>query len=89
MRKTIEDKEFLINVTYTANEINEILKWYINTSMPPIYKNYNLNDEKIADMVEEEAVKSLMFQGSNLLMNEYLQEAVLTFTSYIEDDENE
>ena len=87
MRKALEDKEFLVNVTYTAREINEIVKWYINTSMPPIYNNYNLNEEKIADMIEEEAVRTLMFEGSNLLMNEYLQEAIMTFTPYIDEEE--
>ncbi len=86
MRKALEDKEFLINITYTAREINEIVKWYINTSMPPIYKNYNLNDDEIADMIEEEAIKSLMYEGSNLLMNEYLQEAIVTFTLSDEEE---
>ena len=77
MRKSTEDKDFTIDITYTARELNEIVKWYINTSMPPIYKNYNLNDDIIADMIEEEAVKTLMYEGSNFLMSEYLNESVL------------
>ena len=86
MRKQIEDKEFFINITYTANEINEILKWYINTSMPPIYKNYNLNDDEIADMVEDEAIKTLIKLGSRKVMNEYLQQNIVVFTPDEADD---
>ena len=86
MRKSTEDKDFTIDITYTARELNEIVKWYINTSMPPIYKNYNLNDDIIADMIEEEAVKTLMYEGSNFLMSEYLNESILTF---IADEDNE
>ena len=37
-------------------------------------------------MIEEEAIKSLMYEGSNLLMNEYLQEAIVTFTLSDEEE---
>ena len=43
MKKAIEDRVFSIEVTYSAKDLNEISQWYINTVMPPIYKNYDLS----------------------------------------------
>jgi hypothetical protein len=80
MRKTTENKEFQINVTYTAQQINEIVSWYIETEMPPIYKNYNFEDDEVADMIEDLAIKTLLDVGSNQLMNEFLNELILSFT---------
>jgi hypothetical protein len=80
MRKSTEDKEFTIQITYTPKELNEISKWYINTVMPPIYKNYDLNNEENADMIEDEAVSALMKIGSNQVMTEYLHENIIIFT---------
>ena len=81
MRKLIEDKEFIIEITYSPKELNEISKWYINTSMPPIYKNYDLNKNEVANMIEEEAVKTLMKLGSHKIMSDYLQQKIVVFTS--------
>jgi hypothetical protein len=86
MRNVIENKEFQINVTYTAKEINEIVEWYIETKMPPIYKNYNFEDEEVADMIEDLAIKTLLDVGSNLIMNEYLNELILSFTAEGEEE---
>ena len=93
MRKATEDRVFTIEVTYTAKDLNEISKWYINTEMPPIYKNYDLNKPEIAEMIEEEAVTTLMRIGSNQVMSEYFQQIIL-FTpeeahDYIENIINE
>ena len=92
MRKSTEDKEFLIQITYSPKDLNEISRWYIKTAMPPIYKNYNLNDDEIADMIEEEAVKALMKIGSNKVMNEFLHENIIVFTpdeieEYLDEEE--
>ena len=86
MRKAIEDREFVIQITYSAQDLNEISKWYINTVMPPIYKNYDLNKDEIAEMIEEEAVKTLMDLSSNKIMTEYLQKNLVVFTP---DEEEE
>ena len=86
MRKAIEDREFVIQITYSAQDLNEISKWYINTVMPPIYKNYDLNKDEIAEMIEEEAVKTLMDLSSNKIMTEYLQNNLVVFTP---DEEEE
>ena len=59
MKKATEDRMFTIEVTYSAKDLNEISNWYINTVMPPIYKNYDLNKDEIAEMIEDEAVKTL------------------------------
>ena len=80
MRKSIEDKEFVIQITYSPKELNEISKWYVNTVMPPIYKNYDLNKDEYADMIEEEAVKTLMKVGSNQVMSDFLHENIIVFT---------
>ena len=77
MRKSIEDKEFVIQITYSPKELNEISKWYVNTVMPPIYKNYDLNKDEYADMIEEEAVKTLMKVGSNQVMSDFLHENII------------
>ena len=87
MRKSIEDKEFVIQITYSPKELNEISKWYVNTVMPPIYKNYDLNKDEIADMIEEEAVKTLMHLGSNQIMTEHLQDSIVVFTPDIYEEE--
>ena len=87
MRKLLEDKEFIIEITYSPKELNEISKWYINTVMPPIYKNYDLNNDEIADKIEEEAVKSLMKLGSHQLLSEYLKQNIVIFTSDIDEEE--
>ena len=86
MRKLIEDKEFVIQITYSPKELNEISKWYINTAMPPIYKNYDFNNDGIADMIEEEAVKTLMKIGSNKVMTEYLHKNIIAFTPEESED---
>ena len=87
MRKAIEDREFVIQITYSAQDLNEISKWYINTVMPPIYKNYDLNKDEIAEMIEEEAVKTLMDLSSNKIMDEHLQQNIVVFTSEIDEEE--
>ncbi len=87
MRKAIEDREFTIEITYSAQDLNEISKWYINTVMPPIYKNYDLKKNEIAEMIEEEAVKTLMHLGSNQVMNEYLHNSIVVFTPDIDEEE--
>ena len=86
MRKLLEDKEFIIEITYSPKELNEISKWYINTSMPPIYKNYDLNKNEVASMIEEEAVKTLMKIGSNKVMTEYLHKNIIAFTPEESED---
>ena len=80
MKKAIEDRVFSIEVTYSAKDLNEISQWYINTVMPPIYKNYDLNKTEVAEMIEEEAVTTLMQLGSNQVMTEYLQSHIVVFT---------
>jgi hypothetical protein len=85
MRNVIENKEFQINVTYTAKEINEIVAWYIETEMPPIYKNYNFEDDEVADMIEDLAIKTLLDVGSNQLINDFLNELILNFTASEEE----
>ena len=87
MRKAIEDREFVIQITYSAQDLNEISKWYINNAMPPIYKNYDLENEEIAGMIEEEAVKTLMKLGSHKIMDEHLQQNIVVFTP--DNDEEE
>ena len=87
MRKSIEDREFTIQITYTSKDLNEILKWYVNNAMPPIYKNYDLENEEIANMIEEEAVKTLMKLGSHKIMDEHLQQNIVVFTSEIDEEE--
>ena len=87
MKKAIEDRVFTIEITYSAKDLNEISKWYINTVMPPIYKNYDLNKDEIADMIEEEAVKTLMHLGSNQIMTEHLQDSIVVFTPDIYEEE--
>tara|TARA_B100000749_G_C18339627_1_gene428448 strand:- start:299 stop:562 length:264 start_codon:yes stop_codon:yes gene_type:complete len=87
MRKAIEDREFVIQITYSAQDLNEISKWYINNAMPPIYKNYDLENEEIAGMIEEEAVKTLMKLGSHKIMDEHLQQNIVVFTSEIDEEE--
>ena len=77
MRKTTEERTFTIEVTYSARDLNEICKWYINEEMPPIYSNYDLNKEENASMIEEEAVKTLMSIGSNQVMTEYFQNIII------------
>lgn len=86
MRKITEDKEFTIEITYTATELIEIVRWYMLNEMPPIYNNYDLENDDIADMIENEAVKTLLNIGSNQLMSDYLSELILTFTA---DEEEE
>ena len=87
MKKATEDRVFTIEITYSAKDLNEISKWYINTVMPPIYKNYDLNKDEIADMIEEEAVKTLMHLGSNQIMTEHLQDSIEVFTPDIYEEE--
>ena len=87
MRKITEDKEFTIEITYTATELIEIVRWYMLNEMPPIYNNYDLENDDIADMIENEAVKTLLNIGSNQLMSDYLSELILTFTA--DEEENE
>ena len=89
MRKPTEERIFTIEVTYSARDLNEICKWYIENEMPPIYNNYDLNKEDNASMIEEEAVKTLMNIGSNQVMTEYFQNIII-FTpeeaeEYIDD----
>ena len=86
MKKATEDRVFTIEITYSAKDLNEISKWYINTVMPPIYKNYDLNKDENAEMIEEEAVKTLMDLSSNKIMTEYLQNNLVVFTP---DEEEE
>tara|TARA_Y100000034_G_C6588789_1_gene255691 strand:- start:79 stop:366 length:288 start_codon:yes stop_codon:yes gene_type:complete len=85
MRKSTEERIFTIEVTYSAKDLNEICKWYINQEMPPIYSNYDLNKEENASMIEEEAVKTLMNVGSNQVMTEYFQNIII-FTPEEADD---
>ena len=87
MRKSIEDREFTIQITYTSKDLNEILKWYVNTAMPPIYKNYDLENEEIANKIEEEAVKTLIKLGSQQIITEHLQQNIVVFTP--DNDEEE
>ena len=89
MRNPTEERIFTIEVTYSARDLNEICKWYIENEMPPIYNNYDLNKEDNASMIEEEAVKTLMNIGSNQVMTEYFQNIII-FTpeeaeEYIDD----
>ena len=89
MRKPTEERIFTNEVTYSARDLNEICKWYIENEMPPIYNNYDLNKEDNASMIEEEAVKTLMNIGSNQVMTEYFQNIII-FTpeeaeEYIDD----
>ena len=87
MRKAIEDRVFTIEITYSAKDLNEISKWYINTVMPPIYKNYDLKKNETAEMIEEEAVKTLMHLGSNQIMTDYLHNSIVVFTPDIDEEE--
>ena len=87
MKKATEDRMFTIEVTYSAKDLNEISKWYVNNAMPPIYKNYDLENEEIANMIEEEAVKTLMKLGSHKIMDEHLQQNIVVFTSEIDEEE--
>ena len=87
MKKAIEDRVFTIEITYSAKDLNEISKWYINTVMPPIYKNYDLNKDENAEMIEEEAVKTLMHLGSNQIMTDYLHNSIVVFTPDIDEEE--
>ena len=83
MRKITEDKEFTIHITYTAKELSEIVRWYMLNEMPPIYNNYDFNNEDIANMIEDEAVKTLLDIGSNQLMGDYF---CLLYTSDAADE---
>ena len=87
MRKSIEDREFTIQITYTSKDLNEISKWYVNTAMPPIYKNYDLENEEIANKIEEEAVKTLIKLGSQQIITEHLQQNIVVFTPDIDEEE--
>ena len=87
MRKSIEDREFTIQITYTSKDLNEISKWYVNNAMPPIYKNYDLENEEIANKIEEEAVKTLIKLGSQQIITEHLQQNIVVFTP--DNDEEE
>jgi len=87
MKKATEDRMFTIEVTYSAKDLNEISNWYINTVMPPIYKNYDLNKDEIAEMIEDEAVKTLIHLGSNQIMTEHLQDSIVVFTPDIDEEE--
>ena len=86
MRKPKSDKDFYIEVTYSPDELTQIVGWYVANHMPAIYANYNLEDEQNASMIEDNAVKTLMEEGSNMLMNEYLGNLILDFS--INSDEN-
>ena len=85
MREITEDKEFTINITYTAKELNEIVKWYMETNMPPIYNNYDFENDEIINMIEDEAVKALLNIGSNQIMSDFLNELILNFTASEEE----
>ena len=86
MRKNKIEKEFEINIVYQPKELELIVGWYIANHMPPIYVNYNLEDEKIANMIEDKAVEKLMEEGSSIIMNDYLGE--LVFELSMTDDED-
>ena len=87
--KITEDRDFTINITYSAEELTQIVRWYMETNMPPIYKNYDLENENIIDMIEEEAVKDLLGVGSNKIMTDFLEEedeTIIIFTPDEADD---
>ena len=86
MRENKLDKEFQINITYQPGELALIVEWYIENHMPPIYANYNLENEEIANMIEDKAVEKLMEEGSNSVMNSYLGD--LVFELSMTDDED-
>ena len=79
--KITEDRDFTINITYSAEELTQIVRWYMETNMPPIYKNYDLENENIIDMIEEEAVKDLLTVGSNKIMTDFLVDIWMKFVS--------
>ncbi len=98
MREIIEDREFTIEITYRPEELTMIVDWYIENKMPPIFKNYDLENDDIADMIEYEAVKSLLDVGSNRILTDFLEggKNIIIFTpeeaqGYIDDilDEEE
>lgn len=80
MRAIKEIKEFAINVTYEPAELNKIVGWYVANHMPAIYVNYDLEDDGIANMIEEKAVMKLMEEGSNRIMTDYIGELILEFS---------
>ena len=84
--KITEDRDFTINITYSAEELTQIVRWYMETNMPPIYKNYDLENENIIDMIEEEAVKDLLTVGSNKIMTDFLEEDDETIIIFTPDE---
>ena len=84
--KINEDRDFTINITYSAEELTQIVRWYMETNMPPIYKNYDLENENIIDMIEEEAVKDLLTVGSNKIMTDFLEEDDETIIIFTPDE---
>ena len=84
--KITEDRDFTINITYSAEELTQIVRWYMETNMPPIYKNYDLENENIIDMIEEEAVKDLLGVGSNKIMTDFLEEEDETIIIFTPDE---
>ncbi len=89
MREIIEDREFTIEITYRPEELMMIVDWYIENKMPPIFKNYDLENNDIADMIEYEAVKSLLDVGSNQVLTEFIEgsEDVIVFTPDLNEEE--
>ena len=53
MKQRKTSKEFVINVTYQPEELAKIVGWYIANHMPAIYANFDLDDDKNANMIEE------------------------------------
>ena len=86
MQTSKNTKEFTVHITYSAQEISEIVRWYVNNHMPPIYNNYDFNNIDVIEMIEEQAVKKLMEIGSNNILGEYFKNLILEFTSDNGDD---
>ncbi len=80
MKQRKTSKEFVINVTYQPEELAKIVGWYIANHMPAIYANFDLDDDKNANMIEEKAVMKLMEEGSNQIMTDYIGELILEFS---------
>ncbi len=87
MRKNKKEKHFQLNITYQPKELELVVGWYVANHMPAIYANYNLEDDNIANMIEDKAVEKLMEEGSNLIMNDYLGDLIFEYSEGNDKDE--
>ena len=78
--------EFDISISFNPSQMDEIVGWYMENYMPPIYSNLNLSSPDNLDLIRKKASECLLQKGySEMVMNE---EEVFHFTMDVGEEDD-